>query len=252
MKNHNTYETVTPTIVGESIEAPYNAGNNNATGKDVMSAYHYFPSSVYMVKKPEFLTVARSVSMNYIKEAKKNLKNPDPLYPIVQTGNMFMEEKLSNLSNYIAQTAWNVLQEQGHNMTGLTTFFLEMWCQEHSRFSNQEEHIHGLNSQIVGFYFLDCPKDGNRVIIHDPRPGRKQVNLPEMNMSDATYASTMINFEAEPGTLLFTNSWLPHSFTRNASKTPSRFIHFSLGVMNTTPTPPTSAVAPTTPQPTII
>jgi len=69
-----------------------------------------------------------------------------------------------------------------------------------------------------------------------------------MNMSDATYASTMINFEAEPGTLLFTNSWLPHSFTRNASKTPSRFIHFSLGVMNTT----SSAVAPTTPQPTII
>jgi hypothetical protein len=30
---------------------------------------------------------------------------------------------------------------------------------------------------------------------------------------------------------MFTNSWLPHSFTKNPSKKPFKFIHFNVGVM---------------------
>ena len=68
-------------------------------------------------------------------------------------------------------------------------------------------------------------------MIHDPRPAKKFANLPEKNMALATYASTMIGFKPEPGMFFFANSWLPHSFTRNSSDEPSRFIHFNLSLM---------------------
>ena len=40
----------------------------------------------------------------------------------------------------------------------------------------------------------------------------------------------MINFVPKEGQLMFTNSWLPHSFTKNQSKKPIRFIHFNIAV----------------------
>jgi uncharacterized protein (TIGR02466 family) len=220
----NTYETVTPTIVGESIQT-------SLPQPDQLASYHYFSSAIYMIEKPQFLASAKKVSEKFLKERKKTQPTVDPMYPLYQTDNMFLDPELADLSTYILQSSWNILKEQGHSMDFLNTYFSEMWCQEHHKYSNHEEHVHPNGAQIVGFYFLDCPKDSSRIVIHDPRPGRKQINLPEQNMSDATYASTMINFQPTPGQLFFANSWLPHSYTRNASKFPIKFIHFTVGVM---------------------
>jgi len=41
----------------------------------------------------------------------------------------------------------------------------------------------------------------------------------------------MVSFKPENGMLLFSNSWLPHSFTRNGSDKPFKFLHFNLGIM---------------------
>ena len=57
--------------------------------------------------------------------------------------------------------------------------------------------------------------------------------LPEADPSQATLASSMINFAPEPGMMLFAPAWLPHSFGRNASKAPFRFVHFNLSVVST-------------------
>ena len=43
----------------------------------------------------------------------------------------------------------------------------------------------------------------------------------------------MINFAPEEGQIVFTNSWLPHSFTRNESDKSFIMIHFNLGVTYT-------------------
>jgi hypothetical protein len=40
----------------------------------------------------------------------------------------------------------------------------------------------------------------------------------------------MINFVPEPGMMLFAPAWLAHSFGRNPSKAPFRFVHFNLSV----------------------
>jgi hypothetical protein len=59
------------------------------------------------------------------------------------------------------------------------------------------------------------------------------MQLMEKNPENATYASNSINFVPEEGQIIFTNSWLPHSFTRNESDEPFRMIHFNLGVIYT-------------------
>jgi hypothetical protein len=219
--------TTNPIIVGDDIQT----ATPTKPANELLASYQYFPTAIYMIDKPEFLTAAREVSNQYIKELKKTQPQPNQIYPIYQTNNMFTEKKIEPLASYIAQTTWNILKEQGHNMAGMTTYFLEMWCQELHKMASQDEHVHGYGSQMVGFYFLDCPKDSSRIVIHDPRAARKQINLPETNVNDATYASTMINFQPKAGQLFFANSWLSHSFTRHANKSPLRFIHFNMGVM---------------------
>jgi hypothetical protein len=43
--------------------------------------------------------------------------------------------------------------------------------------------------QLVGFYFLDLPENSSRLVIHDPRPGKVQIDLPEYDEKNVTFAS---------------------------------------------------------------
>jgi hypothetical protein len=94
-----------------------------------------------------------------------------------------------------------------------------------------DQHVHGYRSQIVGFYFLETPEGGSNVVFHDPRAGKVQIDLPEQDVGMATAASKMINFTPKPGMMIFTNSWLAHSFTRHAAELPIKFVHFNLNVI---------------------
>jgi len=195
-----------------------------------LMAHNYFPSPVYIVEKPEFLKDVRDVSLQHLALAKKQKPKLDPLFPVYQTGPIAHEPKLKDFTAYIAQTAWRILNDQGHAMEDNITFFQEMWCQEHQQFGGHAEHIHSLGSQITGFYFIDAPKGGSMVAMHDPRPGKLQVNLPEKNKEVVTTASGAIYFIPKPGQMFFINSWLPHSITRNPTKSSVRLVHFNLGV----------------------
>lgn len=194
---------------------------------DILTPHQHFPSLLYSVDKPEFLDMVRLISMQYLFERKKTEVNP--LYP-VQTEGFFHEEMLGNFTTFIAQSAWTILNSQGHNMQDKEVFFQEMWCQEHNYMHGHEEHIHGDGNQISGFYFIDSPDDSCKVAIHDPRQGRRLVNLPEADLDKITDASETVLFIPQPGRMYFINSWLPHSITRNPSNEPTRLVHFNLGV----------------------
>ena len=57
------------------------------------------------------------------------------------------------------------------------------------------------------------------------------VNLPEKDNTNVTPGSTIVNFSPEPGMMIFTNSWLPHSFTAHGADEPIQFVHFNLNVI---------------------
>jgi len=197
--------------------------------KDQLNGFYHFPTVIYSIDKPEFLDDAKNACKKAIAKRKKDAKL-DEIYPVYMTDNLFEYKGMDKLSQYIGQTAWNILSEQGYAMNDLNTVFTEFWCQEHHKLSGMDQHVHGYGSQIVGFYFVDCPEDCSRVVFHDPRAGKVQINLPETNMVNATAASNLINFEPKEGMMMFTNAWLAHSFTRHSSNKPIRFIHFNLTV----------------------
>lgn len=195
---------------------------------------HYFATPVYITQQPQFLEVVKAIAADSIAQVHGD-KKPDKIHPVRMSGNMLEDERIAPFAEFIANTAWNILASQGFAMDGFSTSFTELWCQEHYQTSSMEYHTHPGGNFLVGFYFLDVPDGAPPVVIHDPRPGRVMLSLPEADPSQATLSSTMINFKPQPGMVMFAPAWLAHSFGRNASKKPFRFVHFNLTVHQTAP-----------------
>lgn len=207
----------------------------------MLNAEWYFPCPIYTVERPDFLESVSQVSEESLAVSRKTQQVND-IHPVLMSDNYFADPRIAPFSQFIADTAWNILQDQGYAMQNFRTSFMEMWTQEHYKVSGMEQHVHGFGSQIVGFYFLEAPEGSSRVVFHDPRPGKIPLNLPEQNVSQATVASQMINFEPKPGLMIFSNAWLPHSFTRHTADKPIKFVHFNLTVQAAPPLPPPAEV----------
>jgi uncharacterized protein (TIGR02466 family) len=196
-------------------------------------AYH-FPCPIYLIERPDFLEAVNTVSEEALETAKKT-QQLNEIYPVHMTNSYFADPRMAGFSEFVGATAWNILNEQGFAMQDKVVSFTEMWTQEHHKHSAMDAHVHGFGSQIVGFYFLETPEDCSRVVFHDPRAAKVQIDLPEQDMNMATPASKMINFTPKPGLMIFANSWLMHSFTRHAADKPIKFVHFNLTVQMAQP-----------------
>lgn len=191
---------------------------------------HHFSCPIYLIERPDFLDVVSAVSEEGLAEHRKK-QELDEIYPVVMSGNFFADPRMTGFTEFVGGTAWNILNEQGYAMQDKAVQFTEMWTQEHHKHSAMDQHVHGFGSQIVGFYFLETPENCSRLVFHDPRLAKVQIDLPEQDMGMATPASKMINFTPKPGLMVFANSWLAHSFTRHAAELPIKFVHFNLTVI---------------------
>lgn len=207
---------------------------NETPKQDSLNANIYFPTVIYTIEKPEFLEAVGKIAEEALVEVRKNTAL-DEIYPVHMTGNLYDKPEIIPFQYYVGGTAANILNEQGYNTDGFETYYSEMWCQEHFKHSAMEQHVHGAGSQIVGFYFLEAPENCSRVLFHDPRAGKPLISWAEKDMTQATFASNIINFEPKPGLLMFTNAWLAHSFTRHAADKPIKFIHFNIGLRPAAP-----------------
>jgi uncharacterized protein (TIGR02466 family) len=199
-----------------------------------LDQFHYFATPIYITKQPQFLETVKAIAADSIKQVHGKAK-PNKIHPVLMSGSMLEDERIAPFAEFIGSTAWNILSSQGYAMENFTTTFTELWCQEHYQTSSMDYHAHPGGNFLVGFYFLDVPEGAPPAIIHDPRAGRLMLALPEADPSQATLASTMINFKPEPGMMMFAPAWLAHSFNRNTSKEPFRFVHFNLTVQQTAP-----------------
>ena len=184
-----------------------------------------FPTMVYHAKVPVYFERVRNVALAALSENKSGIHE---VYPVKMSGDIAQEESIQDFCAFVATTAIKLLAEQGYDVEGKAAFFESMWCQEHHKHSMMEQHVHTGDVQMVGFYFLDTPADCSVATFHDPRAGKVQVGRPEANMSNVTYASNGFHFQPDAGVLVLTNAWLPHSFTRQQSDKPFRFIHFNI------------------------
>jgi hypothetical protein len=192
-------------------------------------AYH-FPCPIYIIERPDFLNAVNEVSEEYLNVQRKE-KKLDEIYPVIQSENYFADFRIAKFTEFVGATAWNILNEQGFAMQDKVVSFMEMWSQEHHKLSAMDQHVHGFGSQIVGFYFLETPENCSKVVVHDPRSAKVQIDLPEQDMNMATPASKAINFTPKAGMMIFTNSWMAHSFSRHANDLPIKFVHFNMTVI---------------------
>jgi hypothetical protein len=206
---------------------------------DILEQWQYFASPVYSIEKPEFLSDVLAASNDSLRKVRKE-KKLDDIYPVIMAG-FENEDRITPFWNYAINTGWNLLRDQGYEMNGLETYFTEFWCQQHNKYSSMEYHTHG-DCKLVAFYFLECPNEPPRMVIHDPRFGKAMCPLREADSNIISVASSAINFVPKPGTLMFANSWLPHSFTRNSSVKPFKFIHMNI---DTRPATTSACYAPT-------
>ena len=195
---------------------------------DKLEELHYFTTPIYSIVKPEFLEPIRALSAKYLEQSKEIIKADKPM--TVMTGNFSLEPEAAEFAQYVSQTAWNILQAQGYDMEKLVTYFLEMWTQEHNFSSSMDTHVHGGGAQISAFYFLEVPENSCQLIIHDPRPAKVIIDLPERDNAKVSPASRMIVFKPQEGTLFLVPAYLPHQFTRNLNANPMRFVHMNLSV----------------------
>lgn len=194
-----------------------------------VNRYLCFPSTVYMIDVPQYVDAVYNVAKEYLKKVEDG-KALDEVYPVFHTEDFSADQRIKDFTSYTAQVAFDILSNQGYAMDDKRTYFSLMWMQDHHRNSQMEQHVHNMGAQIVGFYFLDCPENCSKLILHDPRAGKVQINLPKKNPNEYSEADEMIVFEAKKGRLFFSNAWMPHSFTRHNSDQPIRFVHFNINV----------------------
>jgi hypothetical protein len=194
---------------------------------NTLEDYYFFQSPLYKIEKKEFIDIIKEVSEESLKVVDDEVQH-NSLYPMHMSGDFSNDERVAEFSQYVLGTAWNILKHQGYAMDHYNTAYNAMWLQEHHKTSNMEQHIHNDGSQIIAFYFTEVPEDGCKLIIHDPRPGKCQIDLVPDNMQDITMASRMVVITPEVGDLYFTNAWLPHSFSRNGSDSPTKFVHMNI------------------------
>ena len=205
----------------------------------------YFGCPIYVIGKPEWVNETNKVCDEYIKaaydrekpsmEERKKILGEKDFARVKDHGisyhstRLIDEPKLKNLQEFIGNTAWNILDNQGFDMSQHTMFFTELWVQEFSKNGggHHNTHIHP-NNHISGFYFLKCSEKTSYPMFHDPRPGALMTKLPLKDDSQISLAQDIINYKPTPGTMIFFNSYMPHQFTVDDGVEPFRFIHFNI------------------------
>lgn len=194
---------------------------------DQLEEINYFATTIYAVEKTEFLDPIRAVSDKYLSDSK--LSHGKTM--TVMTHDFSNEPQALGFAQYVSQTAWNILASQGYAMNDGVTYFTEMWTQEHNYQSSMEQHFHGNGAQISAFYFLEVPDNACKLVIYDPRAAKVIINLPQADEDKMTPASPFGVFTPREGVIIFTPSWLPHSFSRNMNaEKPMKFVHMNIAV----------------------
>lgn len=188
----------------------------------------YFSTPIYRSSIMEYVDTCLKVfndKINYI--TSQNGFVLDEFYPVIMTDNLF-HETLHDFYSLVNQNAWNILDSQGFDLTNFVTVTKSAWGQQHHKHSNMDYHYHP-ESVLNAFYFLEVPENSTQLCFVDPRlPRAFDYSLPHKTNQELTLASSRVYYTPKAGDLFFTNSWLPHSFTKNRSDKPFKFIHINI------------------------
>jgi len=196
-----------------------------------------FKCPMYLANKEEWVDKLNKASDPIIervrKHWKKRLKDKKDT-AVTQMPNSLHSESLwvypefKELSECILQQSWNILAWQGYDLKNRVPVLTELWVQEFPEEGGFHDiHEHG-NNHISGFYFLKCNEKTSHPVFWDPRPGKKMTDLMMKDQTKLNYGSQQVHYKVKPGTFIFFNSYMPHSYVHHKGKEKFRFIHFNM------------------------
>jgi len=192
---------------------------------------NFFTSPIYFDEKKEWVEKLNNISDYYIQQAKrKSLTNFQKDFgKVYHSDSLIKDNNFKEFLNYINSSAFDILNNQGFDLTDYLLATTELWVQEFASLGggNHSPHVHW-NGHISGFYFLKCSDKTSYPIFYDPRSGKMMNSLPEKDASKITLASSSIALKLQPGTFVFFNSFLQHEFPVDHGIEPFRFIHFNI------------------------
>lgn len=185
-----------------------------------MEAFAYFPAVVYRDERPDFLEEVMPTCMSYLDKVRNSM------WALLQSEHLGMEPSLRRLSDYLLWSSVDILRTQGYVVDKYDFYLQGLWAQELQQGAGTNVHVHK-NSQICGWFFLETPVDGAYPVYLDTRMNKPMVELDFLQGEEVTNATNTIHFNnVQPGTVLFSNSWMNHQLVGGPSKLPSRCIHF--------------------------
>ena len=203
-----------------------------------------FDTLIYQAEIPkylddkDFMSVCNEHTDKAIKNTQQKIEERQKKYNVAikdhgmsyhSESKLYEDDRFDNFELLIRNTAYNILTDQGFDLSNHTLDYTEMWIQKfaYDGGGHQDTHVHWDN-HISGFYFVDCSERTSKPIFHDPRQGRMMLNLPIKDHSKLCPAMERQIIKVKPGTLLMFNSWLPHQFSVDDGIDPFRFIHFNI------------------------
>jgi|TARA_R100000329_G_scaffold149005_2_gene138800 uncharacterized protein (TIGR02466 family) len=209
-----------------------------------LHSFSLFDTILYKAEVPEylknkdFMSVCDEHTDQAISNAKKLIDKRNKKFKIdvkdhgmsYHSGaEMYKDERFHDFELLIRNTARNILENQGFDLSNYSIDYTEMWIQKfaYEGGGHQDTHVHWDN-HVSGFYFVECSERTSKPVFHDPRAGRMMLNLPIKDHSKLCPAMERQIISVKPGTLLLFNSWLPHQFSVDNGIDPFRFIHFNL------------------------
>ena len=186
-----------------------------------------FSTPIYHVEKYEWLHLLKKVSNEYVLNMKRKIKNKQLEYGYVyRTENYFNDMRIKDVTNFIKNKCYEILDEWGYDTKNYRLLFNEFWT---NKFTNDggchiETHAHP-NNHISGFYFLEICDETTQPHFVDPRPFQ---HLVYKNENDLTLGSQSVYFKCKPGTFLFFPSYLQHFFPVHKGVKNFSFIHFNV------------------------
>ena len=187
---------------------------------------YFFPTCIHSASNPGYLDLMRYTHEKYINIARRS-QEKNNVYQFTVSDNYPRDKDIFPFVQFIKESCAQALVQQGYDTNVYDLEVVDLFSQEHEFASNMEPHFH--NNFFTALYFLDVPPNV-RALFYDPRDLKVYASIKEANINNSSPATSIINYMPEPGLLLITNSWLKHSFTRNPTSAPFKFIHMGINV----------------------
>jgi hypothetical protein len=185
-----------------------------------MQGFAYFPALVYRDERPDLVEEILPACIEHLNSARRDGQ------PMCQTGSVQHDPAFRRVADYLLLSGVEMLRDQGYAVERYDFYLAGLWVQETGTGSGTNVHVHK-NSQVCGWMFVDAPQGGAHPVYHDTRMNKAMIELDFAPSDEVTNATSSIYFNnVQPGTVLFSNSWMQHQLASGSAETPTRSLHF--------------------------